>query len=125
MATTVTVDPRQATAFIRKSGPIDAGALHTGIQKTVSDSYFADVTKILKDIRKADLQNFDYTEINNHAEHCDEVLKDFRIAIVVPTDLAFGVAKMIETLSDLKNVLITRDAGLASAWLGVHSKDIA
>lgn len=121
VATNVTIDPGQATAFIRKLGPLDPGELREGIQNLISDPNFGDVTNLHIDTRKADLQNFVYTEIHNYVEQCDAVLKDFRIVIVVSSDLAFGVAKMIEALSDIENVLITRDASLASAWLGVHS----
>jgi hypothetical protein len=122
MAITATIDPRQATAFIQKSGQIAPGELLKSIQNLVSSPKFGDVTKILIDTTKADFQNLEYTEICNYAEYCGTVLKDFRIVIIAPTDVAFGVARMFETLSDIENLLITRNACIATVWIGVHLK---
>ena len=122
MAITATIDPRQATAFIHQSGQIAPGELLKSIQNLVSSPKFGDVTKIFIDMSKADFQNLTYTEICNYAEYCGTELKYFRIVIVAPTDVVFGVARMFETLSDIENLLITRNARIASAWLGVHYK---
>lgn len=122
MAITATIDPNQATAFIHKSGQIAPGELLKGIQNLVSSPKFGDLTKIFIDTTKADFRNLGYTEICNYAEYCGTELNDFRIVIVAPTDIAFGVARMFETLSDIENLLITRNARIASAWLGVHYK---
>lgn len=124
MAISVTIDPKQKTAFIHQSGQIAPGELLKGIQNLVSSLKFGDVTKILIDTTKADFQNLDCTEICNYAEYCGTVLKDFRIIIVAPTDITFGVARMFETLSDIENLLITRDVRIANAWLGVHFKGV-
>jgi hypothetical protein len=123
MANTVRIDPRQATVFIRRSGPIASGELLQGMDKLASKQNFGHLSKIFVDTTEIDLQNVGYSELIQFAEYCGIILQDFRIAILAPTDLAFGVSRMFQTISDIENVLITRKACKAMAWLDVHQPD--
>lgn len=123
MANTVTIDPRQATVFIRKSGPITSEELLQSMDKLASNQNFGHLSKIFIDTTETDLQNVGNSELIQFAEYCGIIFKDFRIAIVAPTDLSFGVSRMFQTISDIENVLITRKACKAMAWLDVHQPD--
>ena len=56
-----------------------------------------------------------------------ERLENYRLAMVVSKDAAFGLARMYETMTqhNMPNVKVFRDMNDARRWLGLPAEDVA
>ena len=78
--------------------------------------------KILSDITDADLKDANYNSVSFLEEKLDKFLDKYlpiRKAIIVKSDLEFGIARMYEMLAekDGLDVMVLRDKAEAMKWL--------
>lgn len=119
MAVTITIEKKEKVAFIRRTGHIFPGELFEGIQNLKSNPDFKEVTKIFSDTSGANFSEIKTPEFEFHAKYCTDALKGLKVAIVSPEDLSFGVSRMFGTLSELENIMVTRNIDEAISWLDI------
>lgn len=119
MTTKMIIDNEQSAAFIRRTGHINPGEMLEGTKDLESNSFFKNIRKSLSDSSAADFLDISSNEFESYALYCKTTLKDVKIAIVAPSDLSYGLARMFEILSNLENLLVTREMKEALSWLNV------
>lgn len=119
MATEIVIDNKQYTAFIKRTGLIKPGEMLQGTKDIISDPSFAEIRKSLSDISTADFSDISADEFEWHARYCREKFTGIKVAIVAPRDDLFGITRRFEILSDMKELLVTRDVNEALSWLDI------
>ena len=92
------------------------------LRKTPGFSPRMDELFDLSDVGSIDLTSADIVSFSRHTQPSTRQGETVRVAVVAPTDLAFGLSRMYELLqSDSVNDLqVFRDQALAVAWLDEH-----
>jgi hypothetical protein len=122
MATRIVYDNDQGAAFIRRTGRINPGEMLKGTMDLESNPLFGDTSKGLSDVSAADFSGISAGELEYHAQYCATRLRDFKMAIVAPSDVLYGLSRRFEILSHnngKENLLITREMSEALSWLDV------
>jgi len=119
MTTKVIIDKAQGAAFIMRAGHIKLGEMVEGTKELESDFSFRNIRKALSDLSAADMSSISTDEFESYSHYCQKTLKGLKIAIVAPSDLSFGIARMLEILSDVEDIMVFRKMSEALLWLDV------
>jgi hypothetical protein len=119
MATKIIFDKDQSTAFIKRTGYIKPGEMLEGFKKLESSPFFGDLKKSLADATAADFADIPTKEFEVYGSYCGTRLKNLKIAIVVSSDLSFGLARIFGTITNADNTQVFRTMEGALSWLDV------
>ena len=121
MSTKFKFDTKNRILFVKRYGSIQPGELTDEIKKITSYSDYNSVDRLLSDLTESNLTAVSTDELERHAGLCRNKFKDLTaVALVAPKDLAFGISRMFEVLSNLENVEVFRKKKDALDWLGIH-----
>lgn len=119
MPTKLIIDKEQRVVFIRRTGRVDFKEMMGGTKKLESSPFSPEVEKALSDLSDADFSDISNSEIMSYGNYCKKSLKKIKIAIVAPQDLSYGIARMLEILSNVENIMVFRKMDKALSWLDV------
>ena len=116
----ISYDPESKTLFIKRSGILRSGELLEDVLKLSKLSGFSEAKKILSDFQDIEPSSkITNIEVRNHALFCRDNLSRFQIVILAPADIVFGLGRMFEVFSEIKNVAVVRTMKEALKRLGL------
>ena len=124
MPITYTIDSAQSLVLTMATGVLTSKELLEHKERLVEDPQFRPDMLELSDVR--DITGLEVTPeairqfVQKDADHAEK-LGDHKMAIVVRTDIVFGMARMYEmmTSQNLPGVGVFRDLNEARKWLGL------
>ena len=111
-------------------GPISDSDLISSYKKLLEDKKFKPGFHELADARKAGLSGITgegFHRLSSMVEsHLAGKCKEFKTAIIAPTDFHFGMSRMYQIISDekIENVMVFREPSEAIKWLGIEEIEI-
>ena len=111
------------TSFVsvRFSGLVDEDGMDAFIQETLQDEAFLACTKELMDWRDVEDAHLSADYLRRLAQRIEAVKFDY-LALVMPQDLPYGLARMYQAYRSKgadDNARVFRDVASAYEWLGV------
>jgi hypothetical protein len=120
MSTTFRIDTQKKIVYIRRFGSVEPGELIDCMKEIVSYADFKEVDKLLSNVKGCDLSNVSSEELTEHAQFCKHNLDHLKVVVVADKDLSFGISRMFEMLSELKNIMIVREMSEGLKWLDLE-----
>jgi hypothetical protein len=123
MAVTTKIDPETGIREHTVTGPLDLRALITALKKVYSMPEFRSEMNVIWDLREADLSAFSSEDIRQVREYVGRhwgVEGTSRAALVVTSDLGYGLTRMYEILLESRTaseVHVFRDYDEALRWV--------
>jgi len=121
MAFTYKIDNDQELAIFSCTDELEFAELCDGLDKLTTHPEFAGIKKVIADLSYETCQDTTNEEVERNATVTMAALqnKPFRIAIVAPHDLTFGLCRMFISFADLCDINVFRNRQEAHAWLQV------
>ena len=118
------VDEEENVLVSRATGVLDAATLLSHMENVRSEARLRPGFRSFVDLSGADLCQLDANTVRRAAEVTrgfDRGQEPVRVAVLAPTDVAFGLARMYAALVESlqREVRVFREADAARAWLGI------
>ncbi len=121
MAYSYEIDSGQNLAIFSCTEELEFVELCDGLEKLTSHPGFAGIKKVIVDLTYESCRDTSNEEVERNAAVTLAALqnKPFKIAIVAPHDLTFGLCRMFISYADTCEIEVFRNHREACAWLQV------
>jgi hypothetical protein len=128
MAISYRIDPQLGLVHTTATGVLKDEELLAHKRRLAEDPEFKPEMKELSDVRAVERLEVTTEGVRRLVATDQEQapqLSDYKLALVVSTDIVFGMARMYQTLTEesVENVRVFRELDEARAWLGLPPKD--
>ena len=117
-------DEARGVLYLWRFGKVGLDEFRKSIEEIFSREEFARVGRILNDLSEGDFSSLQVPELTHYADFVKERIGDreIRVAIVAPSELSFGLARMFEVFSGIGNLEVFKTRQEALDWLGLESQ---
>ncbi len=117
------VNKNKKIIFLYRFGKIDKNELRESVREIFSTCKSNNIRKILNDLTEVDATGITPDDLYEHGKFIARHLKNknFRLAIIAPSDLTYGLARMFEVFANLDGIMVFRSRDEALSWLSVPS----
>jgi len=125
MAYSYEIDPQQELAVFSCTEELEFVELCEGLDKLTRHPEFSGIGKVMVELTYESCQDTSSEEVERNAMVTVAALQNrpFRIAIVAPHDLTFGLCRMFIALVDNSEFNVFRNRREACAWLQVVTSE--
>jgi len=110
------------TLLLYRFGHVDSHELVTSTEKIFQVDGIDRIRNIVTDLTDADFTGLTTQELAAYGRLIHRQLngKRIRLAIIAPSQLSYGLARMFEAFSDLDTIMVFSTRDEAWNWLGIN-----